>query len=387
MPKYKVGVIFGSRSTEHEVSIVTAMQTISFLRERHDVIPIYITKEGQWLTADKLGIASTFKNLDFKDRGLRSLVITPDKKIKALISPITKGIFSRSKEVELDVVFPLVHGLHGEDGTLQGLLELADIPYVGCDSISSALCRDKILSKFALRGAGLPVLDFFWFTRDQWETHEIDVVNSIEKKFNYPVIVKPARLGSSIGIAISKNVDELKFNISVASNFDTRIIVEPCLQEKIEINCSVLGYKNIRASVCEQPIASGEFLSFDDKYLNNKFRGFEGAKRIIPAPISDEMSSKIKEIALSSFRAVGARGVVRTDFLIDQRTNHIYINEINTIPGSIAYYLWEPAGVSKYELVDTLLEYALDAFNEKARTKFGTGPLLLQDVDLLSLKK
>ena len=231
------------------------------------------------------------------------------------------------------------------------------------------------------------MLDFFWFTRSQWETHEIDVINSIEKEFNYPVIVKPARLGSSIGIAISKNTDELKFNISVASNFDTRIIVEPCLQEKIEINCSVLGYKNIRASVCEQPIASGEFLSFDDKYLENQSRGFEGAKRIIPAPISDEMTAKIKEIALGSFRAVGARGLVRIDFLIDQRTNQIYINEINTIPGSIAYYLWEPSGVSKYELVDTLLEYALDAFNEKSRTKFGAGPLLLEHVDLLSLKK
>jgi D-alanine-D-alanine ligase len=387
MSRYKIGVIFGSRSTEHEVSIVTAMQVIGFLRERHDVIPIYITKDGQWLTADKLGVASTFKNLDLKDRELQSLVITPDKSIKALISPLAKGLFSRSKEVELDVVFPLVHGLHGEDGTLQGLLELADIPYVGCDSISSALCRDKILSKFALRGAGFPVLDFYWFTRDQWETNEIDIINSIEKEFSYPVIVKPARLGSSIGIAISKNTDELKFNISVASNFDTRIIVEPCLQEKIEINCSVLGYKNIRASVCEQPIASGEFLSFDDKYLENQSRGFEGAKRIIPAPISDEMTAKIKEIALGSFRAVGARGVVRIDFLIDKRTNQIYINEINTIPGSIAYYLWEPSGVSKYELVDSLLEYALDAFNEKSRTKFGAGPLLLERVDLLSLKK
>ncbi|PIP13519.1 MAG: hypothetical protein COX48_03950 [bacterium (Candidatus Stahlbacteria) CG23_combo_of_CG06-09_8_20_14_all_34_7] len=258
---------------------------------------------------------------------------------------------------------------------------------MGCDVISSAICRDKILAKYALRGAGLPVLDFYWFTRVEWETHEIDVINSIEEKFNYPVIVKPARLGSSIGIAISKNADELKFNISVASNFDTRLIVEPCVQEKTEINCSVLGYKNIRASVCEQPIASGEFLSFEDKYLQNKSRGFEGAKRIIPAPISDETTAKIKEISLSSFKAVGARGVVRIDFLIDQRTNQIYINEINTIPGSIAYYLWEPAGVSKYELVDTLLEYAFDAFNEKSRTKFGAGPLLLQDVDLLSLKK
>jgi len=387
MSRYRIGIIFGSRSTEHEVSIVTAMQVISFLRERHDVIPIYITKEGKWLTAAKLGTASTFQNLNLQDRELQSLVITPDAKIKALIAPLAKGIFSRSKKIELDVVFPLVHGLHGEDGTLQGLLELADIPYVGCDVISSAICRDKILAKYALRGAGLPVLDFYWFTRVEWETHEIDVINSIEEKFNYPVIVKPARLGSSIGIAISKNADELKFNISVASNFDTRLIVEPCVQEKTEINCSVLGYKNIRASVCEQPIASGEFLSFEDKYLQNKSRGFEGAKRIIPAPISDETTAKIKEISLSSFKAVGARGVVRIDFLIDQRTNQIYINEINTIPGSIAYYLWEPAGVSKYELVDTLLEYAFDAFNEKSRTKFGAGPLLLQDVDLLSLKK
>ena len=393
---YTVGVIFGSRSPEHEVSIVSALQVMDFLSKRHTVVPIYISKEGKWFTGDKLLKAASYQNLDLKDPDLKPLVITPDPSFKVLKNPLGKGLLSKPKEIKIDIAFPVMHGLHGEDGTIQGLLELANMPYVGSDQIASAVCIDKVITKLTLAGAGIPVLDYVWFTRLEWEAGEDRIVQKIEQKLGYPVIIKPARLGSSIGISVAKDVDELRFNISVASHFDSKILVEPCLQDKIEVNCAVLGFEDPRPSICEQPLSGGALLSFEDKYLQgSSTQGMEGAKRIIPAPIGEALTQKIQDLAVQAFKTVGARGIARIDFLLAPPTfgsppsagETVYINEINTLPGSIAYYLWQPMGVSPQQLVDELLEMGFRAHKEKNRSRFSQGPMLLANIDLLHLHK
>jgi D-alanine-D-alanine ligase len=388
MANYRVGVIIGGRSTEHEVSVVTGVQVMKFLSKRHTVVPIYITKEGAWLTGAKLANLETYKNLNLKDPELQPLVITPDRSLGAIQNPFPKGLLEKPKKVELDVVFPAMHGMNGEDGTLQGLLELADLPYVGAGVLASAICMDKVMTKVVLRGSGLPILDFIAFTRAEWEREEEAIVGRIEAKFGYPVIVKPARLGSSIGIEMAANPDDLRFHISVATHFDHKIIIEPYLKDRVDLNCSVMGNAELTASVCEQPVSHEALLTFADKYLQGQHaQGMEGAKRIVPAPISTEMTAEVQRLSKETFRAVDGRGIARIDFLLDRATQKLYINELNTLPGSFAFYLWEPVGVSPEELVDRLVHLAVEAHQEKAKTQFTSSNQLLQHADFLGLKK
>jgi D-alanine-D-alanine ligase len=400
MSPSRVGVIFGSRNTEHEVSIVTGLQVIGFLAGRHEAIPIYITKDGAWLTGAKLAHLESFKKFDPKDPELSQVVITPDTGLGAILNPYPKGVFNKPKKLELDVVFPAIHGLHGEDGTIQGLLELANLPYTGSGVLASSISIDKVLTKVVLSGHGLPVLDYVWLHRAEWEQTEDAVVARIEAQIPYPLIIKPARLGSSIGVVKANNRDELKFNISVASHYDSKIIVERFVQNRLEVNCSVLGNSGAalpqhapRASVCEQPISRADLLSYEDKYLHGQSgRGMEGAKRIIPAPISAELTARIQQLAVQAFHAMDASGVIRVDILLDQDSGEVYINEINTLPGSIAYYLWQheanPGGsLSPEGLVDQLIELAYQRFQDKNRSKYGSDQLLLQNIDLMSLHK
>jgi D-alanine-D-alanine ligase len=381
-------VIFGGRSTEHEVSVVTGIQVMRLLAKHHTVIPIYITKDGSWFTGKKLTELDAYKGFNPKDPALEQVVITPDTGLQALLNPLPRGLLDKPKKLDLDVVFPTMHGMNGEDGTLQGLLELANLPYVGSGVLASAICIDKVATKAAMRGAGIPVLDYLGFSRAEWERDEDSLVKQVEAKFGYPVIIKPARLGSSIGIAVAHNQDDLKFNVSVASHFDSKLIVERYIQDRMEINCSVLGNLELVASVCEQPLSKEQFLSFEDKYLQNqRERGMEGAKRIIPAPISPEMTLKVQQMAIRAFQAVDGRGIARIDFMIDQYSGELYVNELNTLPGSIAFYLWEPAGIKPEDLVDRLVDLALQESREKNKTNFTSGNQLLSHTDFLGLKK
>ncbi len=388
MAKYRVAVMFGGRSTEHEVSVVTGIQVMNYLAKTHEVIPIYITKDGHWLTGKKLTSLASYKKFDPKDPELERLVITPDTGLKAIRNPQPKGLLEKPRTIEIDVVFPAFHGMNGEDGTVQGLLELVDLPYVGSGVAASAVCIDKELTKVVLRGCGLDVLEYLAISRAEWEADEDTIVSKIEERFGYPVIVKPARLGSSIAVEVAHDADELKFHTSVASHFDAKIIIEPYLANKVDINCSVLGLDNPQPSILEQPVSKDTLLSFADKYLaGNRERGMEGAKRIIPAPISADMTAKIQRMAVQAFKAVGASGVARIDFLFDPAAHQVYVNEINTLPGSISYYLWEPQGMTGEVLVEKLLELALQAHREKRKTNFSSGQLLLSHVDFLGLKK
>ena len=388
MANYRVGVICGGRSTEHEVSVVTGVQMMKYLSRRHTVVPIYITKDGSWYTGAKLANLETYKSFNPKDPEIQPVVITPDREIGILQNPVPKGLLDKPKKLALDVIFPAMHGMNGEDGTLQGLLELVDLPYVGSGVLGSAICMDKAIAKTVLRGSGLPVLDFISFTRAEWEQEEEAIVTRVEAKFGYPVIVKPARLGSSIGIEVASKPDDLRFHVSVASHFDQKIIIEPYLKDRVDINCSVMGNDELTASVCEQPVSHEALLTFADKYLQGqRAQGMEGAKRIVPAPISPEMTAEVQRLAKEAFRAVDARGIARIDFLLDRAAQKLYVNEINTLPGSFAFYLWEPAGTPPEELVDCLVDLAVEAHREKNKTQFTSGNQLLQHSDFLGLKK
>jgi D-alanine-D-alanine ligase len=367
-----IAVLFGGRSVEHDVSIVTGQQVIDALpKDRYEVVPIYISRDGKWYTGDPLLKLDNFKNADIVNQdGVVSCVLSPDIRHHGLILNPLAGRFSKSEIKRLDVVFPAVHGSHGEDGTLQGLFELADIPYVGCATMGSALTNDKILTKMVLRQSDVPVLDDIFVSRDDWLTNPDEIIVQITSKFEYPLFIKPATLGSSIGVGRADSELLLRASIDIAANFDRRIIVEPAMTNGIEINCSVMGYGNqFEASVLEQPITWDDFLSFEDKYLSGG-EAMKSAERIIPAPISDKLTQDIKDMTISAFRAVDGRGIARIDYLVKPETNEVYLNEINTMPGSVSFYLWREDGYSTTAVVERLIKLAQDANAVKRRNMY-----------------
>jgi len=389
MPKRNVAIIFGSRSAEHEVSIITAHQLISALdKNKYEIIPIYITKNGDWLTDEK------FLNINTFTKGSLPNPSTFD---KAYISPSPQdrcivreksGLFRTRKRIPVDVAFPVMHGPHGEDGTLQGLLELAGIPYVGAGVLGSAVGMDKIVMKSIFRENDLPTVNYIWCTTNEWKSKPEEILRIIEDALNYPVFVKPANSGSSIGVSKAQNMDELKFAIDVASQYDRRIIVDEGVENLIEVNCSIMGNYDLVASVCEQPISTGELLSFDDKYTHEDgaTSGMNGAERIIPAPISAELTNEIQELSKKAFRVLNCKGIARIDFLVDKKNEKPYLNEINTIPGSFSFYLWEHSEIEFPQLADKLIELALEVHKEKSQIMYSHSSNLLSRLDVGSIK-
>lgn len=395
MPPLRVGMIFGGRSVEHEVSVLTAHQAMAALpRDRYTPIPIYISKEGRWFSGAALMDLKNYTDLDKLQTLAEPVLFSADATQPGLLprrAPERKGIFgSKAAEVEiepLDIVFPLLHGSHGEDGTIQGLFELADLPYAGCGVEAAAVGMDKLMAKVALRAAGLPVLDDYAISRGRWQREPDAVLTEIEAAFPYPVFVKPVSLGSSIGVSRAEDRTALQFAIDVAATYDSRVMVEPAQENIHEINCSVLGDANdARASVCERPVSAGT-LSYDEKYMKgSKAKGMSGARRIIPADIAPELTSAIQETAVKTFRAIGAVGVARIDFLLHPDTGVFYVNEINTLPGSLSFYLWEPSGVPFPELLTTLIGYAQARHREKRRNTYTFDSSLLRINPLLGAK-
>jgi len=396
MSPLRVGMIFGGRSVEHEVSVLTAHQAMAALpRDAYTPVPIYIAKSGQWFSGDALLDLKNFSDLEKLQTLAEPVIFSADATQPGLLPRRTaerKGIFGGRAPAEpviepIDVAFPLLHGTHGEDGTLQGLLELADLPYVGCGVEAAAVGMDKLMTKVALRAAGAPVLPDYALSRARWQREPDAVVAEIEAAFSYPVFVKPVTLGSSIGVASAEDRAALRFAIDVAATYDSRVMIEPAQQEIVEINCAVLGNEvEARASVCERPVSAGT-LSYDEKYLKGgKGDGMKGARRIIPADIPDALTSAIQASAVQAFRAIGAAGVARVDFLVRPAEHAFYVNEINTLPGSLAFYLWEPAGVPFPELLKTLIGYAQARYREKRRSTFSFGSSLLNGASLLGGK-
>ncbi len=382
--KTRVGVVFGSRSVEHEVSVITGQQVIAALdKARYEIVPIYITKTGAWFTGEKLLDVANFKDEQALLIGCDSVYLPPDPAVGGLIVRREEkgGLFKRAREPEivpLDVLFPTVHGTYGEDGTLQGLFELAGIPYVGSGVLGSAVGMDKIIMKSVFRDHGMPVVNYYATTRRAWENDPDGTMHAIEQALGYPVFVKPANLGSSVGIAQAKNRPELRQALEVAAQYDRRFLIEAAVPNAVDINCAVLGFQELQASVCEQPVALQDFLSYEDKYMRGgKNSGMKGLARQIPAPISEEMTKRVQQLAMQAFKILDCRGVARVDFLLDTKTETLYINEINTLPGSISFYLWEPVGMNISALVDTLIQLAFEAHQERQRTTYSVDSPLL----------
>ncbi|WP_069649151.1 D-alanine--D-alanine ligase family protein [Caloranaerobacter ferrireducens] len=379
--KKRVGVIFGGRSVEHEVSVITGLQVIENIdKSKYEVIPIYIDKEGKWLIGDSLSKFENFKNKDFKN--VREVVITPNYNNHKIYSHPEKTNFFSKKILEtLDVIFPAVHGTNGEDGTLQGLFELMNIPYVGGSVLASSVGMDKVMMKSVFKSYELPMVDYIWFYRSRWEEDKEKLIEDIENTLGYPVFVKPANLGSSIGISKAKDRENLIEAVEVAIRYDRKIIVEKGVEKPREINCSVIGYDDkLKTSVCEEPVGWEELLSFEDKYIKSNTKGTKNGRRIIPADIPDDIKVKIEELAKKAFMAIDCRGIARIDFLLDDK-NNIYVNEINTMPGSIAYYLWEPKGISFKELINELIEIAIKSHDEKNKNMYSYDVNLFNKID------
>jgi D-alanine-D-alanine ligase len=380
--KLRVGFLYGGRSVEHEVSIITALQAMSALdADRYEIVPLYITKEGDWLTGDALRKLATYQPGGDGRRSLTRASLLPVPRHGAL-QVVERGRllpFGGSTRMVIDLAFPCMHGTFGEDGTLQGLLELADLPYVGPGVLASAVGMDKIAMKAVFKGAGLPVLDCVALRRDEWARSPDAVLGRIEQAVGYPAFVKPANLGSSVGITRATDSASLRAALDVAAAYDRRLLVEPGLEGASDINCSVLGHDdNVQVSVCEQPVAWESFLSYEDKYIRGgKSQGMKGLSRRIPAPISAELTRTIQNLARQTFAAIDAAGVSRVDFLVTQ-DERVYVNEINTIPGSLAFYLWEATDLPFGRLLDRLIEIALARFATRRQTTYSFDSTLLR---------
>jgi D-alanine-D-alanine ligase len=354
MKKIRVGVLFGSRSVEHEVSVVTAMEIFAALdREKYEVLPIYIDKNGKWNTGKDLDKLESYLNLELKNQN----------NLVEYKMPV--GV---SEAKDFDIIFPAVHGTYGEDGTIQGLLEMAGVPYVGCGVTASAVGMDKVIQKALFEKEGLPVVKYDWFMDWEYKTEKEVIIKRLEKKIRYPMCVKPANLGSSIGINIVKNRNQLEWAIEVAKEFDRKILIEEGLIGIDEINCAVMGVDTLEVSVCEQPIKGEKVLSYDEKYLGgSKKKGMAGMTRLIPAPIKDKLREQVQDYAKRAFRAIGASGVSRIDFLVNIKRGKVYINEINTMPGGVSFYLWEKSDYNYVQIVDKLIELGFERFNKMAK--------------------
>lgn len=362
--KTTIGVFFGGRSVEHEISVISALQAINaFNPAKYDIVPIYISKQGKWFTGAPLLNINNYKNMDALTAQCEEVYMRPEYGNYNLYRTNPGGGLFKKKDpvaAQLHVVVPVLHGSHGEDGMFEGLLETIGIPFAGCDTLSSANGMDKITMKMILRESGVPIVDYVWFTDKQWQSERDNLIAKIEEKLSYPVIVKPANLGSSVGIGKAADRAELIEAVDNAARFTRRIIVEHMIGRLKEINCSVLGDADeCRPSVCEEPVHSGDFLTYDQKYGSKKNSGMEGSTRKVPADLPADVAERIQNMACETFRVLSCHGVSRIDVMIDEADGSIYVNEINTIPGSLSYYLWEETGLPFDELMDELVSLAL----------------------------
>ena len=397
--KIKVGVLFGGKTVEHEISIISAIQAMGYLdRSKYDVIPIYITKNNEFYVGEAVGKIESYTDINSLIKNSQRVIMVQDEnKVKLIRYP--QKMLSKNFVDYIDIAFPVVHGTNVEDGTLQGFLKMFNIPYVGCDVLSSAVGMDKYVMKTVLKDNGIPVLDCKCYTAKQYDENEEAIIEEIEKVIGYPLIVKPVNLGSSIGISKAENRTELYDSLDTAFRYATKVLVETAVQNLKEINCSVLGdYEDAEASECEEPVSSDKILTFTEKYIGDgSAKGAKGAKggvkssgskgmatlkRKIPADITAQQRDTIRDLAVKAFKCLGCGGVSRIDFMMDTKTGNIWLNEINTIPGSLSFYLWEPVGVKYSELLDRMISLALKREREGENITYTFDSNVLQGVKL-----
>ncbi len=362
--KTNIAVFFGCRSVEHEVSIISAVQAMrSINRDKYDITPVYVTKDGSMYTGDNLFEIENYRNLPELLKVAKRVTFIKEKDT-VLMHYLDQKKFKKIQDTAIDLAFPVVHGTNCEDGTMAGYFEFLGLPYISCDIISAAVGMDKAVFKDVLKSAGLPVLDCIKFRAREYTLDKENITNKIKTEIGFPLIVKPVNLGSSVGITKVNTAEELDEAIRLGISFSDVILVEKAICNLREINCSVLGDSDeCEASVCEEPFMNDEILSYEDKYLGGgknggASKGMASLGRKIPADISKELSDEIRDLSCKIFKAIGASGVVRIDFLLDTDTNKVYANEINTIPGSLAFYLWEATGLKYTDMLDRLVEIA-----------------------------
>ena len=369
--KIKLGVIFGGETVEHEVSIISALQALQNLnKDKYDIIPLYISKNRTWYTGDKLTNIETFKN--FENNKKYVTPVTLYKKDNKFYLQNTAGLI-RKDITDIDIVLPIVHGNNVEDGSLAGYLDTIGIPYVGPHVLGAALGQDKVTMKQVMKTENIPVVDFIWFFDSEYLDNKENILKDI-KKLGYPVVVKPATLGSSVGITFVKSEKEVEEAIEEAISYDNKIVVEKAVENLVEVNVSVLGnYESQKVSPLEEVMGLDEILSYSDKYLGGSktkgsgSKGMASTNRIIPARISKKLTKDIQETSKKVFKLLNLSGVCRIDYLIDKKTEKFYVNEPNTIPGSLSFYLWKEAGVEYKDLLDEMISIAIKEYKNKSK--------------------
>jgi len=398
--KIQVGLFFGGPSVEHEVSVISALQAYyAFEDERYEITPIYITKDSRMFVGESIGDIEAYRNIpELLSKSIHVTLVREDG--RTYLRQVKNRAFKKGYDRAIDVAFPVVHGTNVEDGALQGYLQTLGLPYVGCDVFASAIGMDKFAQKAVLKEAGISVLPAMCPDIAVYRKDPEGLMNTIEKEIGYPVIVKPNNLGSSVGIRVARDRAALESALDFAFGFAIRVLVEHAIVHLKEVNCSVLGdYEEAEASECEEPIAQDEILSYQDKYMGNSGKnGVKGApvkgggakgsegmaslSRKIPAEISNQRRDQIRELAVKTFQTLGCNGVARIDFMIDEDTDMLYVNEINTIPGSLAFYLWEAAGLPYSKMLVRLIELALKRERERANLTFSFDTNLLAHASL-----
>ena len=385
--KTVIGVFFGGKSVEHEVSIISALQVIENLdKEKYDIVPIYISKDNKFYSSEFLSDINRYKDLDEIVRLSDEVYFTHEN--GSLLVNKKDGIFKKVL-FKIDIVFPVVHGLNVEDGTLEGFLEMYNIPYVGCDVCSSAVGMNKIIFKKVLESSNIPVVEYDTLNISEFEQDSKKAFEKIKNKLSLPIIVKPANLGSSVGIEIIKDEKEFVPKMQQVFEFCENVLIERCITNLREINCSVVGdFSSQEVSVLEEPIKEDEILSYKDKYLGNgkggklskmggKSSGMASLTRKIPAQLDKEQEDEIYNLAKNTFKLLNCEGISRIDFILDGDNNEIYVNEINTIPGSLSFYLWEPKGVKFSELLDKAIRIAIKRQERRNKITYSTNVNIL----------
>lgn len=383
--KIRLAVIFGGKSVEHEISVISALQACEYIdREKYEVIPLYMTKSGEFYTGEQIGNIERYKDIpQLLRESVRVLLLNEDGRVNMVRYPMKK--FGNNVLGSIDVAFPIVHGTNVEDGTLQGYLQTLGLPYVGCDVLSSAVGMNKYVMKTVFKDNDIPVLDCACYNLVDFADVE-KLLDRIEAKFSYPVIVKPINLGSSVGISKASDREGLEEALGLAFTFASKVLVEPAIRQLKEINCAVLGDElEAEASECEEPLNAEEILTYEDKYIGGGKSGSKGMaslSRAIPARISQERREEIRQMAVQAFKCLGCNGVARIDFMIDMETDRVYLNEINTIPGSLSFYLWEPLGLKYPQLLERMIQLALKRHRESEKLTFSFDTNVLAGVKL-----
>ena len=376
--RIRVGVIFGGESVEHEVSIITAIQAMNKIdEEKYDIIPIYITKDREWYTGDMLRDIEVYQDLNLIKRYSTNVVLYY--KNGSYVLQKKNGLFKGTVK-EIDIAFPIVHGTNVEDGVLQGYLQTIGIPFVGANVYGSVAGQDKVIMKDIWKEENLPMTKYVWFYDTDYRQDKDSVLAKV-KDLKYPLIVKPATTGSSVGISFCDDVESLKEGIDEAIQYDTKIIVEEVVQNLKEVNIAVMGnYENQKVSAIEEVFSGNHFLTFQDKYIGNgkgKLKGFKkgavkttskgmaSANRKLPADLDPKMQKEIEDIAMRAFKVLGSAGNSRIDFLVDEKTKKVYINEINSIPGSLAFYLWDAKDINFTQVLDDMIQIGIKDYKKR----------------------